>query len=122
MHELGDPATMAVNEMGDPIDMEDEEEYDGDKGPIDGDALNALMDALKENRRSEVAYVDAYLGKSDRWVRVMVDSGNLVGDLVFKAFADRTGLPYRLDSQPIVTASTEGQLMTVSPSGGRTLP
>ncbi len=54
MHELGDPATMAVNEMGDPIDMEDEDEYDGDEGPIDGDALNALKDALKENCRSEI--------------------------------------------------------------------
>ena len=109
MHELGDPATMAVNKMGDPIDMEDEDEYDGDEGPIDGDALNALMDALKENRWSEVVYVEAYLGKSDQRVRIMVDSGNLVS----KEFADWTGLPYRPDSQPIATASTEGQLMTV---------
>ncbi len=68
---------------------------------------------MKENRRLEVAYVDAHLVESGRQVRVLVDSGNLVGDLVSKAFADRMGLPYRPDSRPIATASTEGQLMGV---------
>ena len=62
---------MAVNEMGDPIDMEEEDEYDGDEKPIDGEELNALMDALKENRQLEVSYVDAHLlraaGKSVSW-------------------------------------------------------
>ena len=79
---------MVVNEMGDPIDMDDEDEHDGDERPIDGEELNALMDALKENRRLEVAYVDAHLVENGRQVRVLVDSGNLAGDLVSKAFAE----------------------------------
>ena len=47
----------------------------------------------------------------------MVDSGNLVGDLLSKAFADRMGLPYHPDSRTIATASTEGQLMTIGVCG-----
>ena len=93
------------------------EEYEGDERPIDGEELNALMDDLKENCRLEVAYVDAHLVKSCQPVRVLVDSGNLVGDLVSKAFADRMGLPYQPDSRPIATASTEGRLMTVGECG-----
>ncbi len=79
---------MAVNEMGDPIGMEDEEEYERDERPIDGDELNALMGDSRENRRAEVAYVDAHLVQSSRQVRVLVDSGNLVGHLVSKEFVD----------------------------------
>ena len=103
--------------MGDPIDMEEEDEYDGDEKLIDGEELNALMDALKENRQLEVSYVDAHLVESGLQVRVLVDSGNLVGDLVSKAFADWMGLPYLPDSRPIATASTEGQLMAVRECG-----
>ena len=84
-----------------------------DKRPIDREKLNALMGSLRENRRVEVAYVDAHLVKSGRQVRVLVDSGNLVGDLVSKRFADSLGLTYRPDSQPIATASTEGRLMSI---------
>ena len=68
---------------------------------------------MRENRQVEVAYVNAHLVKSGRQVRVLVDSGNLVGDLVSKAFVDSLGLTYRPDRRPIATASTEGRLMSI---------
>ncbi len=59
------------------------------------------MGTLKENRRVEVAYVDAHLVKSGRQVRILVDSGNLVGDLVSKRFANSLGLTYRPNADPL---------------------
>ncbi len=99
--------------MGDPLDMADEEEPKVDERPIGEEELNAIVSALSKNRPVEVAYVDAHLVRSGRQVRVLVDSGNLVGDLVSKAFADSLGLQYKPDCRPIATASTEGQLMAI---------
>ena len=78
VNELGDTATMAVNEMGDPIYMEDEEEPEADERPIKEEELNAIVSALSETRLAEVAYVDAHLVGSGWRVRVLVDSSNLV--------------------------------------------
>ncbi len=58
---MGDPAAMVVNKMGDPIDMDDDEEPEVDERPIEGEELNVLVGALRENRQVEVAYVDAHL-------------------------------------------------------------
>ena len=55
------------------------------------------MSTLSETQPVEVAYVDARLVNSSWQVRVLVDSGNLVGDLLSKAFADNLGLQYRTE-------------------------
>ena len=104
---------MAVNKMGDPLDMEDKEEPEVDERPIGDDELYAIVSVLSKNRPAEVAYMDPRLINSSRKVRVLVDSDNLVGDLVSRAFADCLGLRYRPDRQPIATALTESQLMAI---------
>ncbi len=60
-----------------------------------------------------MAYVEAYLIESTQPAQIMVDSGNLVGNLVSKAFADSLGLKYRPSCHVINTVSKEVQLKAV---------
>ena len=57
--------------------------------------------------------MDVQLVGSRQRVRILVDTGNLVGDLVSKALEDSLRLQYRPDCWPIAMASTEGQLMAI---------
>ena len=50
------------------------------------------MLAAAGDRRPGPAYVWGRLGPRAEWVKIMIDSGNTVGDLVSEEFAERLGL------------------------------
>ena len=77
--------------------------------PIDEDELGTP----DGERATKMAYVEAYLRGSNQPAGVTVDSENLVGDLVSKAFADSLGLQYRPDRSLTDTLPKGGRLKAV---------
>ena len=78
--------------------------------------------AAAGDRRPGPAYVWGHLGPRAEWVKIMIDSGNTVGDLVSEEFAERLGLEGDDIQNPIAvhTTATATTLLAVKRCRGVT--
>ena len=87
LREVGDISDEEAAAAAFSSDEEEEEEEDGAK-----DVGGVHMLATAGNRHPGPAYVWGSLGPRAEYVKIMIDSGNTVGDLVSEEFAERLGL------------------------------
>ena len=95
--------------------LEEEEEVGGiysvqlgDEGEDDEEGPDGLFAVSSRASSDQTAYVWGQLGHWGAAIKVMVDSGNLVGDLVSEELALELQLPYDPQSRKICTAATGG--------------